>query len=129
MKKDIYCIEADGRMLDVAAKDDLGTVLDAWRGTYKGAEAVPAENRVDTSKPVIHQVRELFEKLDLPYEIWRQGRRIYIEIEWGDWRHDHANADQIMETVFGFAVKEVEVTDGDDDEDDWYGAVHTYMPA
>lgn len=128
MKKDVYCIIADGHVRHVAKKEDLDEVLQAWRGMYRDAEAVPMEEAVGTSGPVIDQIRELFEKMEYPYEIYMQGRKVCIEIEQGDWRHDHRNADDIMETAFGFILEDETVINEDEDESDWYGSVHTYAP-
>ena len=128
MKKDVYCIITDGHVCHVAKKEDLDEALMAWRGIYRDAEAVPIEKVVGTPGSVIDQVRELFEKMEYPYEIYTQGRKVCIEIEQGDWRHDHRNADDIMETAFGFILEDEIVTYGDEDENDWYGSVHTYAP-
>ena len=62
-----------------------------------------------------------------PYEIWEKNGNIFIEIEWGDWKHDHRNADYIMETAFGYKVENETVTE--EDGSDTYSAVHTYVSA
>lgn len=124
----IYCIVADGRVCHVVEKKYLDDSLSAWRGVYKNAESVPAEEVIDTSKPVLEQVRELFTKMDYHYEIWDEDDgSICIDIRWGDWKHDHENADYIMETAFGLKVTEEAVTE--ENGEDAYSAIHTYKPA
>lgn len=122
--KDIFCIVADGRICHVVKKEYLEESLSAWKETYKDAAAVPAEKVIDTSKPVIGQVQELFRKMECFYEIWEQDGSIYIDIHHGDWKHDHENADYIMETAFGIKVKDETVTEESDE--DAYSAIHTY---
>ena len=48
---------------------------------------------------------------------------IYIEIEWGDWKHEHGYADYVMKTK-GFRKTNEEVTD--EDGSDCYSSVHYY---
>ena len=101
------------------------TYLAAMRQIIENAEEV-----VDASAPVADQVWQLFERMGCSYEIWEQDQMIFIEIEHGDWKHDHGNADFIMETVFGLKSVAEEVTEEDDSEDvdDNYSAIHTYAP-
>ena len=46
-----------------------------------------------------------------------------IEIEGGDWKHDHAYADYVMREN-GFVCISEKVTL--ETEDDWYGSIHYY---
>ena len=46
---------------------------------------------------------------------------ISVEIEWGDWKHDHRYLDYVMENL-GFSVYKVNVTD--EDGSDCYSAIH-----
>lgn len=46
-----------------------------------------------------------------------------IEIEWGDWKHDHKFTDDIME-VLGYVLLQEKVTE--EDGSDCYSAIHYY---
>lgn len=48
---------------------------------------------------------------------------IFIEIEWGDWKHEHGYADYVMKTK-GFKKFHEEVTE--EDGDDAYSSIHYY---
>jgi hypothetical protein len=49
---------------------------------------------------------------------------VYIEINWGDWKHDHLRLRLIMEKYSFLCAGEV-VTE--EDGSDCYSAVHTYI--
>ena len=59
MTKDVFCIMTGEHILHVVKKERVEKSLSAWKGSYKDARAVPAEETVDTSNPVIEQVKEL----------------------------------------------------------------------
>ena len=49
---------------------------------------------------------------------------VYIEVEWGDWKHDHLRLKWIMEKhSFRYMGEDVTEEDGSD----CYSAVHTYI--
>ena len=48
---------------------------------------------------------------------------IYIDIDWGDWKHDHLCCDKIMENE-GFRLIDTKIGDADGD---CYDATHTYV--
>ena len=125
--KNVYCVMADERVCHVVRKEHVVSAVDAWKGIYKNARAVPAKDVIDTSKTIVEQVQQLFEKMNCPYEIWEQDGNICISIYWGDWKHDHENADYVMETAFGYRSADETVTE--ENGSDTYSAVHTYVPA
>lgn len=47
---------------------------------------------------------------------------LYIDIEWGDWKHDHLCCDKIMEEE-GFSLIDTKFGESDGD---CYNATHTY---
>ena len=46
-----------------------------------------------------------------------------VEIEWGDWKHDHWRADMVVEELGGCVMN---VITTEDDGSDCYSAVHYY---
>jgi len=48
---------------------------------------------------------------------------IYIDIDWGDWKHDHLRCDMIMENE-GFRLINTKIGESDGD---CYNATHTYV--
>ena len=53
------------------------------------------------------------------------GRVLKIEINRGDWKHDHLRAEWIVENDMGINVKEWENEVTDEDGSDCYSAIHT----
>jgi hypothetical protein len=51
-------------------------------------------------------------------------RVVYIELEWGDWKHDHLSPKWLMEEN-GFTQVGEEVTE--EDGSDCYSAIHTFI--
>jgi hypothetical protein len=51
-------------------------------------------------------------------------RVVYIELEWGDWKHDHLSLKWLMEEN-GFTQVGEEVTE--EDGSDCYSAIHTFI--
>ena len=49
---------------------------------------------------------------------------VHIEVEWGDWKHDHLRLKWIMEK-YSFRYIGEEVTE--EDGSDCYSAIHTYI--
>jgi len=52
---------------------------------------------------------------------WENG--VYVEIEYGDWKHDHLRCDYLMKTM-GYSLIEEKVTK--QDGSDCYGSIHIY---
>lgn len=60
-------------------------------------------------------------------EVYRNGNRINVSVEWGDWKHDHRFADHLVEVAFGEQIKsKSEVMTEEHDGGDVYSADHIY---
>ena len=57
------------------------------------------------------------------HDIWEHDGIIEVEIHWGDWKHEHARCDLLMEK-FGYAKTDEDVTE--QDGSDCYSAIHSY---
>lgn len=76
-------------------------------------------------KEKIRAIREMFERNHMYPEVYQCGSLpvVCVEIEWGDWKHDHDRADYLMKWIGGvFIKKEVTAEDGSD----CYSAKHYY---
>ena len=51
-------------------------------------------------------------------------RLVYIELEWGDWKHDHLRLEWIMEENDFRQIGEVTT---EEDGSDCYSAIHTFI--
>lgn len=73
--------------------------------------------------------KEIYTKLSelelYPEYVLVDGPIIKIGISWGDWKHDHARLDYIMESNFSVDVFGKEVTESDGT--DCYSATHYYL--
>lgn len=67
---------------------------------------------------------------DFHHEVYISNGNLYIEIQWGDWKHDHWYADVLIEDFFKEkkevfqVVKAERVTESDGS--DCYSATHIY---
>ena len=51
-------------------------------------------------------------------------RLVYIELEWGDWKHDHLRLEWLMENNDFRQIGEVTT---EEDGSDCYSAIHTFI--
>ena len=58
-------------------------------------------------------------------DVWDGDGVLFIEIEWGDWKHEHARLDYLMRNHFNVVVLGSEVTE--EDGSDTYSAIHKYI--
>lgn len=58
-------------------------------------------------------------------DVWDDDGVLFIEIEWGDWKHGHARLDYLMRNYFNVVVLGSEVTE--EDGSDTYSAIHKYI--
>lgn len=58
----------------------------------------------------------VYQRMDLPV--------VAVEINWGDWKHDHLHADLVVERLGGLLVS-TQLTE--EDCSDCYSAVHNYI--
>ena len=52
------------------------------------------------------------------------GDYVLVKINWGDWKHDHARLDLVMEANFTVMLVDVKITESDGS--DCYSALHIY---
>lgn len=75
--------------------------------------------------PKMEEIYKLMEDHKLFGEVVvATDKRIGIEIQWGDWKHDHAYLDYIMAETFPGVKVQTEVTE--EDGSDCYSAIHYY---
>lgn len=60
-----------------------------------------------------------------PVDVFAADTRVMVEIEWGDWKHDHLRCDDLMKAK-GYTLVEEEVTE--EDGSDCYSAIRHYEP-
>lgn len=68
-------------------------------------------------------IREELNKQKMYYEIWSEYDTIHIEVEWGDWKHDHHRLDYIMKEL-GYTKIDEYLTE--EDGSDAYSSEHVY---
>ena len=72
---------------------------------------------------------ELIEYLEAnqiyPSDVFAADTRVMVEIEWGDWKHDHLRCDDLMKAK-GYSLVEEEITE--EDGSDCYSAIRHYEP-
>jgi len=69
------------------------------------------------------QIIKHLNKHGLYYEVYKIMDEIRIEIIWGDWKHDHARTDYVMNQI-GYRKTSEIVTE--ENGDDSYSSIHCY---
>lgn len=76
-------------------------------------------------KPTIAQIYDILNMYHISAEVYETyDNLICIEINWGDWKHDHLRVDWLMEEKFAPADYWKSVTE--EDGSDCYSACHYY---
>lgn len=77
------------------------------------------------SRAEIERIEARFGEDDMYVDVTADGKYpiIRINIEWGDWKHEHGYCDYVMEQMGYKKIKEI-VTE--EDGSDCYSAVHSY---
>ena len=78
-------------------------------------------------------MEEIYKMLDdngIMGEVWETKDEffgtpmVHIEITWGDWKHDHARCDYLMDQLgYGF----ISAVETEEDGSDCYSAIHNYV--
>lgn len=74
----------------------------------------------------LEEERRIQKYLD-DHELWGEvsvdDDTVYVEINWGDWKHEHLRCEYLMNKL-GYSQEYVDVTE--EDGSDCYSAIHTY---
>lgn len=77
----------------------------------------------DYSKPEDEMLYKYLRDNGVYAEVWNEGDDVKVDISWGDWKHEHGWARNLMEYINYLQIN-VDVTE--EDGSDTYSAVHTY---
>lgn len=81
----------------------------------------------DTTKPEVQMIDEYLSANEVyPASVDKDNEDIVVDIRWGDWKHSHLWADDLM-SYLGYVKISEDVTE--DDGSDCYSADHTYKKA
>jgi hypothetical protein len=69
------------------------------------------------------KIMEYLQEKGLYAEVSEFDGKVEVDIDWGDWKHEHAYCDYLMEQIGYICVKEM-VTN--EDGSDCYSATHIY---
>lgn len=70
------------------------------------------------------EIQKYLDDHDLWGEVSVQDGTVYVEINWGDWKHEHLRCRYLMNEL-GYQQDYVDVTE--EDGSDCYSAIHTYI--
>lgn len=121
--KDLHILETR------EGKNDKGTYgdyicLDGVLSTDELKEYDLRELSPDDEKSELQYVQDELRKYKLFYDIWEDHGTIHIQIDWGDWKHDHARTKYIMETLGYIKIDEYV---NEEDGSDAYSSEHVYI--
>lgn len=72
------------------------------------------------------KITKMFQFAGLYYDNYGDSESFVVEIEWGDWKHDHSFCDDLM-AVMGYTLEDEVVTE--EDGSDCYSSRHIYRKA
>ncbi len=81
------------------------------------------ENHI-TASDTLGQIEQVMTLCKQYGEVYKDGNRICIEVERGDWKHDHMYIKDIMSGCFNATCVEEKVTESG--VDDSYSSIHYY---
>lgn len=79
---------------------------------------------------MIKDIKNALTERRIGASVYQDGAFIQVEINWGDWKHEHLSAKLLVERMikgFGYEVwhsENLTETDGGD----CYSAIHTFLP-
>lgn len=94
--------------------------------TSMGYYDIPAAEYLKTHSKGEKLISEIFEDAQFYHEFYSDGNDIIVEIEWGDWKHDHMFCDDLM-MLAGY--KRINETVTEENDSDCYSAIRRYAKA
>lgn len=88
--------------------------------------ATPEEIGISNDMSLEEQFDRLLTLATNTTDVYREGNKINVAIEYGDWKHDHRFADQLVEVAFGEQIKGKDEIVTEQDGSDTYSAEHIY---
>ena len=73
----------------------------------------------------IKKVYDLMRENHLHGDVWEDFGLLCIEVNWGDWKHDHLRLDWVMKENFNILMSATETTE--ENGSDCYSAIHYYV--
>ena len=115
----VHTIKETGHWCDTYdIKDDNGQVV----SVYEYMVIFPLD---ETIKDKAEQINKfLNDNRAYPTETYNEGEYIVVDIEWGDWKHEHIWCDNLMGYI-GYSVADEVVTE--ENGSDCYSAKHYYL--
>ena len=79
---------------------------------------------------VVNDLQNIFAEDKLYPDMFLEGNKLTICIEWGDWKHDHLYVDRLVDTYFkespDFELISSDKVVTDEDSSDTYSADHIF---
>lgn len=86
----------------------------------------PEELGIEEKQSIEEQLERLIGYSVSSSGVEKDGNKIIVSIEWGDWKHDHLHAKNIVETAYGDELKFDYDYITQDDGSDCYSADYVY---
>ncbi len=125
MKQGLKAICSRDKIMQVARPEEETHITKAWRDFYEDITVKNLQDLVKPSGDVQSEVHELLAKMQLGYDSYTDCDKLYIDVNFGDWKHDHAAIDETISTVFGFRKISEYVTEKTGSDN--YSATHIYL--
>lgn len=108
----------DDEKLLIAFKEFIGA-NDIWEDEFDESLKEDYNSDLETER----KIQKYLDDHNLWGEVSVQDGTVYVEIHWGDWKHDHWYCQDLMSEL-GYTLVGKEVTE--EDGSDAFSAIHTY---
>lgn len=115
-------IAPDGTVLDTFFDIEVARMVAGWNVSYLDKIILPAANAA-AQETVEKELSRVGTSYDGIYTNEGSGI-VFVDIAWGDWKHDHGYMDYLMQTRFNLQRLSVNITE--EDGGDCYSATHAY---
>lgn len=100
-----------------------GAYIDLYNLTREENESFKLKEDYNSDLETERKVQKYLDDHNLWGEVSVQDGTVYVEIHWGDWKHDHWYCQDLMSEL-GYVLVGKEITE--EDGSDTFSAIHTY---
>lgn len=113
------------RVVDVCDRILADSMAAEYKRCGYETQIIPLTDIVSMEDDIETKAEKLITACKAGYEVYMQGGLLAINVESGDWKHDHIFIDNIMADALG--VKKLSEKITEDTGDDVFSATHFYM--
>lgn len=116
----LYGVFVHGVMWDIGTKEDMEKSYEVLSESEQEVELEPLKLDEEPEE----RLKQVFLLAGINKYYYFEGKKLFVEVIWGDWKHDHLWVDRLVTTALKVEYKDEEVTE--EDGSDCYSSIHKY---